>query len=388
MRDFYSSDLPSFIVMDVMRAAAALEQQGRHIIHLEVGQPQSPAPQAAIQAIRETLDETAAHGYTQALGLPDLRMALATHYSRYYKKPVTEDRIVVTLGSSLGFVMALLTAYPPAARIALPSPGYPAYRNILSLLGMRHITIPLRAAQGWRCRVDDIRALPEKPDGLILASPMNPTGAIVAPEDLAEIASYCHDNSIRLISDEIYHGISYGKPFTTALDLSPSLIIVNSFSKFFSMTGHRIGWMVVPEDLIGPMERLNQNLLISVPTLGQIAATAALNAPQALAEVSAHVARYAANREILIAGLPEILLGEFPEPDGAFYLYADSRALGDDSRLIAHRLLHEAGVAVTPGSDFDPEAGHLALRLSFAGGSEDMHEACDRIRGWVKQTKR
>ncbi len=385
MSDFYKSDLPSFIVMDVMRAAAALEQQGRHIIHLEVGQPQSPAPKAAIAAISAALDDTAAHGYTQALGLPALRKALSNHYSRFYQKPVSEDRIVVTLGSSLGFVMALLTACPRGALIALPSPGYPAYRNILSLLGMRHVTIPLRAEQAWRCTADNIRSLPEKPDGIILASPTNPTGAIIMPDDLADIATYCHEHSIRLISDEIYHGISYGKPCATAVDLSPSLIVVNSFSKFFSMTGHRIGWMVVPEDLLGPMERLNQNLLISVPTLGQMAATAALNAPEALAEVTDHVARYAANREILMTGLPEDLLGDFPEPDGAFYLYADSRALGDDSRLIAHRLLHEAGVAVTPGSDFDPAAGHLALRLSFAGSSDDMHEACNRIRDWVKK---
>lgn len=388
MTDFYTADLPSFIVMDVMRDAAKLEQQGRSIIHLEVGQPQSSAPRAAIKAIAEALGDPSAHGYTQALGLPVLRAAIAQHYAQFYQKTVPEDRIIVTLGSSLGFVMALLTACPRGARIALPSPGYPAYRNILDLLGMHHVTIPLRAEQGWRCTADDIRALPEKPDGLILASPMNPTGAMVAPTDMAEIATYCHDNNIRLISDEIYHGITFGKPSITAIDLSPSLIVVNSFSKFFSMTGHRIGWMIVPDNLVGPMERLNQNLLISVPTLGQIAAAATLNSADALAEVTNHVARYAANREILMSGLPSALLGDFPVPDGAFYIYADCRALGDDSRAVAHSLLHEAGVAVTPGSDFDPENGHLALRLSFAGSTSDMHEACTRLNDWVKKAKR
>lgn len=380
-------DLPSFIVMDVMRKAAALERQGVSIMHLEVGQPQTPAPEAARAALHSAIEVPAAHGYTLALGLPRLRQAISAHYESFYGVNVPEDRIIVTLGSSLGFVMTFMTCFTRGNKIALPCPGYPAYRNLLSAFGLELIDIPLRAEQGWVLDISHLQALKEKPDGLILASPMNPTGAMVKPQELASIANYCHDNNIRLISDEIYHGISYGQAAQTAFGLSPSAIVVNSFSKFFSMTGHRIGWMVVPDALIDPLERASQNLLISVPTLGQIAAAAALEKPETYEEMQAHVNRYQRNRDILINGLPDVFLGNYPQPDGAFYLYADCSALGNDSGQIAARLLNEAGVAVTPGADFDPIAGKHALRLSFAGTSQDMEEACARICQWVENQK-
>ena len=376
-------DLSSFIVMDVMRDAQALEAQGMDIKHLEVGQPRTPAPAPAIKAIRDALPEIASHGYTLALGMPPLRDAIAALYQRWYGKYIDPARIVVTVGSSLGFEMALLTCFEPGDVIALPCPGYPAYRNLLRVLGLRVFDIPTRADTNWRLNVAHLRALKEKPNGLILASPMNPTGATLNASELKEIAHYCHETGIRLISDEIYHGITFDGPAASAVDLTPSAIVVNSFSKYFSMTGYRIGWMVVPDKLVDPLERLSQNLIISVPTLSQIAALAAMTEEESFNELDGHVARYRANRDILMSHLPKSFLGNVTQPEGAFYLYADTRAISSDSKDLCKRLLHEAHVALTPGIDFDPFEGHLAVRLSFAGSETDMQEACKRINQWV-----
>jgi len=377
-------DLSSFIVMDVMRDASELEAKGINIQHLEVGQPRTPPPAPAIKAIKDALPDLASHGYTLSLGMGALREAIAALYMRWYKQKLDPSRVVVTVGSSLGFEMALLACFEPGDTIALPCPGYPAYRNLLRVLGLRVLDIPTRADTDWRLNVMHLRALKEKPDGLILASPMNPTGATLSAAELEEIAIYCHEAGIRLISDEIYHGITFEGPAPTVLNLSPSAIVVNSFSKYFSMTGYRIGWMVVPDNLVDPLERLSQNLIISVPTLSQIAALAAVSENESFSELDTHVERYRANRDVLVANLPEAFLGDFRRPEGAFYLYADTRAISDNSVDLCKKLLHEANVATTPGIDFDPYEGHLAVRLSFAGSQTDMFEASQRISDWMK----
>ena len=373
------SALSSFMVMDVMLKAAQLEELDHDVMHLEVGQPSTGAPKAASQAIINALDDPSAHGYTMALGIAPLRRGIARHYQRVYGLEVAPENVIVTVGSSLGFVMAFLTCFEDGERVAMTNPGYSAYRNLMLSVGLEVVDLPAGAAQNWVPKVEDLAALDPKPQGLILASPSNPTGVVLSAEELAAISRWCHDNDVRLISDEIYHGISFDVDCATALASSPSAIIVNSFSKYFSMTGHRVGWMIVPDDLIDPMERLAQNAVISVPTLSQIAATAAITDEKALNELEGHVARYRANRDILLNELPPEFLGNVAPAQGAFYIYADTSGISSDSIALADRLLKDTHVATTPGADFDPVNGHLALRLSFAGSTEDMTEAARRI---------
>lgn len=382
------SDLAPFMVMSVMRQAAALEAAGKKVLHLEVGQPASPAPAAAIRAITAALPDPASHGYTLALGQASLRQAIAELYERWYGISLAAERVVVTVGSSLGFAMAFLTCFSPGERIALVVPGYPAYRNLLSAVGLEAVSVPARAEAGWVPSIAALEALDPKPDGLILASPSNPTGVVLPAELLAGIACWCHNNNVRLIADEIYHGISFETAASTALAYSESVLVVNSLSKYFSMTGHRVGWMVVPDDLVDPMERLAQNLIISVPTLSQIAARAAISEASAHKELQQLVARYRENRDILLENLNPQFLGNHAPAMGAFYLYADTSALSDDSSRLCHALLHEAGVAMTPGVDFDPEQGHHAVRLSFAGSSADMLAASQAINRWLDTKQR
>jgi len=366
-----------FIVMDVMAAAAEKEAVGERVVHLEVGQPSTAAPRMAIAAAHAALDADRL-GYVAALGLPALRERIARHYRERYGVAVPVERIVVTTGSSGGFPLAFLAAFDAGERIALAAPGYPAYRNVLAALNLEAVDLPTTAEDRFQPTVEALeRAGPIS--GLIVASPSNPTGTMVTPAELKRLAEWCHARGVRLVSDEIYHGIVYEGETATAAAFSSSAIVVNSFSKYFSMTGWRVGWLVLPEELVRPVERLSQNLFISVPTLSQHVALAAMECRD---ELDGHVRRYRANRDLLMAGLPATGLDRLTPAQGAFYLYADVGHLTNDSREFCARMLREAGVATTPGVDFDRARGARTLRISFAGSPEEMEETVRRLRAW------
>ena len=374
--------VPPFVVLDVMGAANAREAAGADVVHLEIGQPATPAPAAARAAARRAIEDDAL-GYTAAAGLAPLRARIAAHYQEAYGVSVDPARVVATTGSSGGFVLAFLAAFDAGDRVALAEPGYPAYRNILAALGVEPVRLPLDRGSGYRPDPALLDKAGGRLDGLVLASPANPTGAMLDRAALAALASCCRDRGIRLISDEIYHGITYAGPAETALALTDEAVVVNSFSKYYSMTGWRIGWMVVPEDLVRPVECLAQSLFISPPAVAQHAALAAFDCRP---ELDGNVRRYARNREILLAGLAEAGLDRLAPVDGAFYVYADVGALGLDSDRLCARLLDEAGLAVGPGRDFDPERGGDFIRLSFAGSSADMREAVRRLKDWLARS--
>ena len=373
-------EVPPFIVMDVMRAAAAREAGGADVLHLEVGQPATPAPAPVLAAARAALTDDKI-GYTLAMGIPALREAIAGHCRAWYGIDPGAERVVVTTGSSSGFVLAFLAAFEVGDRVALAAPGYPAYRNILTALGIEVVDLPAGPADRFQPTPAMLAALDRRVEGLIIASPANPTGTMIGSADLAALSDYCRATGIRLVSDEIYHGISFRAPAVSALAVNYDAIVINSFSKYFSMTGWRLGWMVVPSDLLRTVECLAQNLFISAPTLSQVAAVAAFDAEP---ELDRNVARYARNREVLLNDLPAAGLTDLAPADGAFYIYADVAHLTDDSAAFCRRMLDEIGVACTPGIDFDPARGHHALRLSFAGATEDMVEACRRLKTWLK----
>lgn len=377
------SAISSFIVMDVMRAALAAEQAGRSIIHMEVGQPATPAPRAAREAARRALDcETL--GYTMALGNDALRERIARHYGELYGVSVGPERIAVTCGSSGAFVLAFLALFDAGDVVALPSPGYPCYRHILTALGQRSVLLETGPENEWMPTADELAraAVREGIKGLLIASPANPTGTMVSAERLGELARACREHGVALISDEIYHGLTYGRAATTALAVSDEAIVINSFSKYFSMTGWRIGWMVVPQRLIRSVERLAQNLYISPPAIAQVAALGSFDAGE---ELEANRSVYAANRELLLNELPKAGFVNFAPPDGAFYLYCDVSHLTDNAGSLARTLLDEAGVAVTPGIDFDAERGRRFLRFSYAGATADMAEAARRLETWARR---
>ncbi|MGX1496704.1 aspartate/methionine/tyrosine aminotransferase [Labrenzia sp. MBR-25] len=375
------SDVAPFIAMDVLAEAARLEAQDRKIIHMEVGQPSAPAPKAALDMARKALDHGRL-GYTEALGIRPLREALAAHYRKAYGVDVPVERIMATTGSSAGFNLAFLAAFDPGDRVVLTAPGYPAYRNILKALGLVPVEIEVGAETRWSLTPAHLeeaqKAGPVK--GVLVASPANPTGTMMTAEALEDLIRYCDDAGIWFISDEIYHGLAYDGDERTALETSQNTIIVNSFSKYYCMTGWRIGWLVLPEQLVRPTERIAQSLYISPPELSQIAAGAALTSVQ---ELEAVKAGYAANRALLLDGLPKIGFDRLLPVDGAFYIYADISRFSSDSLEFAKRMLHEAGVAATPGVDFDPVHGHEFLRFSFAGAHEDMKDALERLSGFL-----
>lgn len=379
------SEIPPFLALEGLRKARDLEAQGADIVHLEVGQPSSVAPQAVISALQEALTTNEAHGYSVATGVPALREAIAAHYKERYDYQLSAGEVAVTVGSSTAFALAFLAAFDVGDKIALPTPGYPAYRNLMMAMGIEPVSLPARAEQGWMPRLAEMESWDELPDGLIIASPHNPTGVVLSDEELKEICQWCDKNGVRLISDEIYHGLSYGKPTTTAAHHSDSAIIVSGFSKYFSMTGWRLGWMVMPDDLNNSLVKLIENLFISAPTPNQLGAVAAFDAHD---ELDQNLARYAANRQILLEGLAPEFLGNYAPCEGAFYLYADISQLSSDSQSLADDLLQKAGVAVTSGVDFDPEEGHKHVRLSFAASTQDMHEAVRRINQFVAQELR
>ncbi len=375
------SNVPPFMVMDVMAAAERIEKAGGHVIHMEVGQPAASAPRSALIAAHRALDEGRI-GYTSALGIPSLRERIARHYRDSYGCTVDAARIVVTTGSSGAFILAFLAMFEPGDRVAVTVPGYPPYRHILSALGCEPVLIETsgdtRHALTGEALLAAHRKAPLK--GVLVGSPANPTGTMMSREALTALIAAAHDAGIRFISDEIYHGLDYAFPAVTAAELSADALVINSFSKYFCMTGWRVGWMVVPDALVRPIERLQQNLAISVPTLSQIAAEAAFDGFE---EMEAIKRGYVENRRILIEGLPKAGLRKFLPADGAFYLYADVSDFTSDSFDFAKKMLEEAHVAATPGVDFDPYHGRSFMRLSYARSADDMREAVARIARWL-----
>ena len=376
------SDVPPFMVMDVMAAAARIEAAGGRVVHMEVGQPAAPAPQAAIAAARAALG-SGPLGYTETLGIASLRARIARFYGERYRVAVPPERVVVTTGSSAGFILAFLAMFEPGDRVAITSPGYPPYRHILRALGCEPVLIETTAGTRHALTGDMLRAAHARTPlaGVLVASPANPTGTMMTPAALAELIGVAESLGIRVISDEIYHGLDYAMAAETAVRISDRCAVINSFSKYFCMTGWRIGWMVLPEPLVRPVERLQGNLAISVPTLSQIAAEAAFDG---IAEMEAVKHGYEENRRILIEGLPKAGLDRFLPVDGAFYLYADVSRFSNDSFDFAKRLLQEAHVAATPGVDFDPVHGRHFVRFCYAGSAADMREAVARIGDWLR----
>jgi aspartate/methionine/tyrosine aminotransferase len=373
-------DIPPFFVMEVMRAANQREAAKKAVYHMEVGQPGTSAPEAALRAAETALRDERL-GYTDALGVPKIREAIAQRYQDYYGLTVAPEQIVATTGSSGAFVLAFLAAFDPGDRVALAAPGYPCYRNILSALGIEPVLLPATLSDRYQptpALLDKARE--EGPlAGLIVASPSNPTGTMLETQAFRELAAYCEVNDIRLISDEIYHGITYDRDADSALSFTKNAVVINSFSKYFSMTGWRLGWMVVPTDLIRVIESLGQNLYISPPTLSQIAAIAALDCTE---ELDHNVVQYARNRELLLEALPKAGFESIAPADGAFYLYADVSHMTNDSDAFCRTVLAKTGVAITPGIDFDPDRGNRFVRFSFAGTTETMASAAQVLQSW------
>jgi aspartate/methionine/tyrosine aminotransferase len=372
------ASIPPFYVMEVMKAAAERERAQGDVLHLEVGQPSTPAPTSVVAAAHAALQSDRL-GYTDATGVPELKDRIALYYEERYGLAISAERVVVTIGASGGFVLAFLAAFDDGDRVGVTQPGYPCYRNTLEAFGVEVVAIPVGPETRF---VPTSRLLAEAGplDGLMLASPANPTGTALTSAEMADIATFCRSNGIRLIVDEIYHGIEYGGQIPTALSLEPDAVVLQSFSKYFSMTGWRLGWVIAPDELVRPMERLAQNLFISPPTLSQLAAVAAFDAAD---ELDRNVARYAENRAVLIDGLGAVGLDHFASPDGAFYFYIDVSHLTKDSQELCAIWLDELGVACTPGIDFDPDQGHRYVRLSYSESTQDIRTATERIAGWV-----
>ncbi|MBE9374743.1 pyridoxal phosphate-dependent aminotransferase [Saccharopolyspora sp. HNM0983] len=372
--------------MEVLSAAAARQRERGDVLSLAAGQPSTPAPDAVRAAAVRAL-ESDPLGYTEQLGLVELREAIAGHYRSRWALPVDPDEVVVTTGASGAFLLAFLSAFEAGDRVALARPGYPAYRNILTALGCEVVELPCDAGTRFQPTARMLEELDRPVDGLVVASPANPTGTVLDPAELAELAHWCERRGVRLISDEIYHGLSYGTDPRSAREFSPAAVVVNSFSKFWSMTGWRLGWMLVPPELRRAVDALTGNFTLCPPALSQRAAVAAFT-PEAYAEVDGHVQRYRRNRELLVGGLTELGIGGLAPADGAFYTWADIGHLDTDSARFCRRLLQDTGVAVVPGGDFDPATGHRFVRLSFAGASADIEQALQRMADWLPRSPR
>lgn len=374
MRSSSRSKVDPFIVMDVMEAARTAEAAGRDIVHMEVGQPGTGAPLAARRALAAAMEEGAL-GYTVALGLPALREAIAALYAEWYGLDLNPERVVVTAGASGAFILAFTALFDAGERVGLGEPGYPSYRQILRALSLEPVGLPTSLEDRYQPRPEQIS---EDISGLILASPANPTGSMLDRSALSELAQTCQAKDVTLISDEIYHGLHYGERAASALEFTDEAYVVNSFSKYFSMTGWRLGWLVVPEDHIRVVERLAQNMFICATHASQIAALGAMSA-EGRAELDSHRAVYTANRDILINALAEIGLTQIAPADGAFYIYLDVSRFTQDSLAFAAEILEEVGVAVTPGLDFDAKRGGKFLRLSFAGTTAAITDGAKRL---------
>ncbi len=366
-----------FHVMEVVKAATERQRTHGDAIALCVGQPGTPAPAPVLAAASSALGRQQL-GYTEAAGVWEFRQRIARHYAEAYGAEVDPAEVIVTTGSSGGFLLTLLAAFDAGELVAMTRPGYPAYRNDILSVGCRLLELPVGERTRYQPSVALLEALPEKPRGLVLASPSNPTGTIIDAAELAAIAAWCLANDCLLISDEIYHGISYGRPCASARQFGTGAVVVGSLSKYHSMTGWRIGWLLLPPALRRPVELLQGNLAICAPALSQVAGLAAFE-PASRVELDDHVARYAVNRELLLRRLPELGITTFAPPDGAFYAYCDVRHLTDDSQRWCEDVLAATGVALAPGRDFDPVDGHRMVRLSFCGQTTELDEALDRL---------
>lgn len=381
MTDTPPDALMPFLAMDILKKARALEARGRTICHLEVGEPGQPPAPRVIEAVARALPQP--QGYTNAKGMTELREGLAHYYEQQHGVAVDPELILATMGSSAGFILAFHTAFRPGARIAITRPGYPAYVNTLLGLGFAIAEIPVSAANGWHLTGADIaRAHAQNPfDGLLFASPANPTGAVIPRDSLAELLGAAAERGIAVISDEIYHRLCYTGPDCTALSIDPNVVVINSFSKYYCMTGWRVGWMVLPQRLVRQVERLAQSLYISAPEISQAAAVHAFDASE---ELDAVKRRYEANRELLLDRLPALGMPIAAPMDGAFYAYCDVTRHTNDSMEFARAMLAECHVAATPGRDFDTRQGHRFMRFSYAGSTSQVQAALDRLSGWLK----
>ncbi|MCZ4499242.1 MAG: aspB [Marmoricola sp.] len=376
------ANVPPFHVMDLLAAAQARQASHGDLVNFVAGQPSTGAPRAVRTEAKRLLDEDLL-GYGTAIGVPELRAAVADHHRRTSGIAVTADDIVITTGSSGGFLLAFLAAFSPGDRVVMARPGYPCYRNVLTALGCEVVEIDCGPDSRFQPTVAQLEAVPGPIAGVVIASPANPTGTMIPADELAAIATWCEESGVRLISDEIYHGITYGQAATSsAWQTSRTGVIFGSFSKYFSMTGWRLGWMVVPEDLRRPVDILTGNFTICPPVLSQYAALAAFT-PDSYGELDGHVARYAGNRALLLEGLPRIGIDRLAPADGAFYVYADIGHLTDDSYAWCQRLLAETGVATAPGIDFDTVRGNQFVRLSFAGKADAIEQGLDRLESWL-----
>jgi aspartate/methionine/tyrosine aminotransferase len=374
-------DVPVFLALQTLREAKALEGEGREILHLEIGQPFDGAPQAALDNLSKCLKSDPI-AYTEALGIRPLREKIANLYATRYGVDVPVERIAITVGSSTAFVLSFLAAFEPGDRVALATPCYPAYRNILLAQGLVPVEIACNAETQYQPTIAMLDKLDQPIAGLILASPANPTGGMLKPDEFEALINWCRDHHVRLISDEIYHGITFGGVASSALETTEDAVVINSFSKYFALSGWRIGWMILPPDLIAPIERLAQSFYISAPSMSQYAAAEIFDH---FDELDGRVAEYSRNRRILLERLPKLGFDQFTIPEGAFYFYLDVSRFTNDSKDFCSRMLNEIGVAMTPGIDFDTERGNRYVRLSFAGPASDLEAACDRLEGWLKR---
>ncbi|MCK5499866.1 MAG: aminotransferase class I/II-fold pyridoxal phosphate-dependent enzyme [Tritonibacter mobilis] len=377
MRQSKRGAVDPFIVMDVMEAARHAEADGRHIIHMEVGQPGTPAPAAARAALGRAM-ETTSLGYSVALGLPELRSRIARHYQESYNVDLSPERVIVTPGSSGAFLLAFTALFDTGDRVGIGAPGYPSYRQILKALDLTPVDIATRPENRLQPVRDELRGLDLR--GLMVASPANPSGTMLDHAAMESLISACQDSESSFISDEIYHGVEYEAKAVTALEITDDAYVINSFSKYFSMTGWRVGWMVVPEDHVRAIERLAQNMFICAPHASQVVALAAMDCDE---ELQGNLAVYRKNRALMLEGLPKAGFDRIAPPDGAFYVYADVSHLTQDSRAFAAEILEKAGVAVTPGLDFDPERGGGTLRFSYARTTEDIQEGLSRLQAFM-----
>jgi len=379
MRQSSRGTVDPFIVMDVIKAARDAEDAGRHIIHMEVGQPGTPAPAAARAALTEAMRE-AQLGYSVSLGIQPLRERIARLYGEWYGVDLDPNRVVVTPGSSGGFLLAFSSLFDAGERVGIGVPGYPSYRQILKALSLKAVLLETSEAARYQPVAGDLEG--RDLQGLLVASPSNPAGTMLGRDEIAALMAACRDRGIAFISDEIYHGLEYERASVSALEVADDAYVINSFSKYFSMTGWRIGWMVVPPDHVRRVERIAQHMFICAPHASQIAALAALECEP---ELEANLATYAENRRLMLEGLPKAHFGRIAPPDGGFYIYADVSDLTDDSLALARELLDHAGVAVTPGSDFDPVRGGGTLRFSYAATTEDIREGLRRLQHYMER---
>lgn len=375
------SDIPMFRALDMLRQVNERIVDGDDIVNMAPGQPSVGAPQPVLDYAVQVLKNDPKQGYTEAVGMPLLRDRIAVYYRERYGIELDHKNVAITTGSSGGFLLAFLSAFDAGDKIALTTPTYPAYRNILQALGLEIVTIETTAETDYQPTADILEKSGQDFDGLIICSPSNPTGTMIPDQELEKICNWCDDNNVRLLSDEAYHGITYDEPAQTALKYTDNAIILNTFSKYFAMTGWRLGWLVLPDSLSDRVKKLAESLTVSPPTLAQHLAYKIFDHTDTLDD---YVDVYRKNREVLLAELPKAGFDKISNAKGAFYLYLDVHHLTNDAEEFCQRMLHEAKVAATPGMDFDTERGNGTIRISYAGKTEDIIDACERLKAWQK----